>query len=231
MKHTKVCYHEKLDGLVLKSKLVSNITITLKLTLPRCLMPSYFVKHKLCKQDVLSILDTLPSREVWLLGLAIGAGNLAPSCFRTAYSNLQDISITSKATVIRKILNKLDYLFFLNKEPVLDNSAVSLHHVPALPKHFIPHADFLHLSQDIFLFLNIFEIIQVNKLFHYADRTWIAIAFEGDFIFALRTVPIEIYNKSRREKYGGFSTRMPVIQVQDKQYKILCDDGILFASN
>jgi len=106
MRRTKIHYHEKHNGLVLKSRLVSNITVQLRLTLPCSLMPSYWVKNKLSKTDVTSILDALPSRDVWLLGLATGAVTLAPSSFRTAYSNVEDILITSKASVIRKILRK-----------------------------------------------------------------------------------------------------------------------------
>jgi hypothetical protein len=229
MKHTKVNYYEKHDGLVLKSKLISNITIKLRLTLPRCLMPSYFKSHKLSRKDVISILDTLPSRDVWLLGLAIGAANLAPSCFRTAYSNVNDILITSKATVIRKIVHKLEHMLTVHHESMLDDSPVSLHHVPALPKHYIPHDDFLRLSQDILPCLNIFEVVEINRLFHYENGTWIAIAFEGVFIFALRAIELEVYNESRREKQEGFATKMPIISVRSQKFKILCDDGALFA--
>ncbi len=229
MKNTKVVYQEKHNGLVLKSKLISHVTIKLRLTLPRALMPSYWKINKLSKKDVISILDTLPSREVWLLGLAIGAASLAPSCFRTAYSSLNDILITSKATVIRKIVHKLASMFQIYQESMLDDTAVSMHHVPALPKHYISQADFLSLSQDILPALNIFDIIEINQLFHYQSYTWIAIAFEGHFIFALRTVSLDTYKKSKREKPVGYATKMPVIQVQQQQYKILCDDGILFA--
>ena len=174
-------------------------------------------------------MDTLPSREVWLLGLAIGAASLAPSCFRTAYSSINDILITSKATVIRKIVHKLAHIFQAYQEPMLDDTAVSMHHVPALPKHFISQADFLNLSLDILPALNLFDIIEINRLFHYQNYTWIAIAFEGHFIFALRTISLDIYQKSKREKSVGYATKMPTIQVQQHQYKILCDDGILFA--
>ena len=229
MKNTKVTYQEKHNGLVLKSKLISHVTIKLRLTLPRALMPSYWKSNKLSKSDVISILDTLPSREVWLLGLAIGAASLAPSCFRTAYSSISDILITSKATVIRKIVHKLAHMFQLFQESMLDDTAVSMHHVPALPKHYISQSQFLNLSQDILPALNIFSTIEINRLFEYQNYTWIAIAFEGHFIFALRTVSLETYNQSKREKPIGYATQMPTIQVEQQQYKILCDDGILFA--
>lgn len=230
MKNTKVTYRETCNGLVLKSELVSHVTVKLRLTLPSCLMPSYFQRHKLCKKDVETILGTLPPRDVWLLGIAIGAANLAPSCFRTAYSSLSDILITSKVTVRRNILNKFDHLFQINRDSVLDDSAMSRRHDPALPKHFISQSDFTFLSHDIFPNLNIFQVIDVNRLFCYQGKTWIAISFEGDSIFALCTIDEDTYKISRREKYGGLRTKMPTIRVQGQIFKILCDDGILFAA-
>jgi hypothetical protein len=223
-------YFEKLNGLVLKSNISSDIQVKFRLTLSRCLMPSYWKFAFLSKQDVRAILDVLPSRDVWLLGLAIGAVTLAPSSFRTAYAHLGDILITSKANVITRILLKYEQMFSINQQPMLDTSAISLHHVPALPKFFIPKMEYDKLSACILPDFQFFgPVAKVNQFFTYRENSqWIAIAFEGDCLYALRIVTDDDYKKSEREKRFGVATKMPIVMIADQKYAILCDDGALF---
>lgn len=228
MRHTKIQYYEKHEGLVLKSKLFCNIMISLRLTLPCSLMPSYWIKNKLSASDVASILDANTSRDVWLLGFAVGAVTLAPSSFRTSYSSPADISITSKASVIRKILFKLGHLLVLHKNSALNDCGVSLQHIPALPKHYVTEQEFYNVSQDILPCIDMLHVIKVNKLFLFQGTKWVAIAFEGDAIFALRAVEETIYKKSNRP--AGLLSRSPTIEVNSIRFQLLPDDGILFVA-
>jgi hypothetical protein len=229
-KHINVEYHEKQDGLLLKSIISSDIQVTLKLTLPRCLMPSYWKFSFLSKPDVQSILEKMPPREVWLLGLAIGAVTLAPSSFRTSYTHLGDIQITSKANVITRILGKFEHLFAANQQNMLDTSTSSLHHDPALPKFYLTKPEYDQLASTILPELSFFGPVSiVNKVFHYRlDSQWIAVAFEGESLYALRIVLEDIYKASKREKKFGIVTKMPLLQCDDEIYAVLCDDGALF---
>ncbi len=231
-KSINVEYQEKTNGLVLKSTIYADIKIKFRLTLSRCLMPSYWKFANLSKKDVRAILDVLPSRDVWLLGLAIGAVTLAPSSFRTAYAHLGDILITSKANVINHILLKFERQFSENEKSILDNSIVSLHHNPSLPKFYILKVEFDKLANTLLPDLQFFgSRTNVNHLFTYRENSqWIAIAFEGDALYALRAVPEEDYIKSKREKIFGIATKMPLIilQTTNQVYAILSDDGALF---
>ncbi len=229
-KQISVTYREKNDGLSLKSIISCGIQVTLRLTLPRCLMPSYWKFAFLSKQDVQSILEKMPPREVWLLGLAIGAVTLAPSSFRTSYIHLGDIQITSKANVMSRILGKFEQLFATNQQTMLDTSTVSLHHVPALPKFYLTKLEYDKLASTILPELCFFgPTSTVKRIFSYRSYSkWVAIAFEGDSLYALRLVTEEHYKKSHREKKFGIVTKMPLLQYEDSVYAILCDDGVLF---
>jgi hypothetical protein len=206
-------------------------------------MPSYWKQHKLSKQDVEVIMDACAPRDIWLLGIAIGATtNLPPSSFRTSYSSPQDIWITSKASVVRKIVTKLQHMFFEHPHSALDSSPISAHHHPPLPVHYLSEADFHRLSEHMLPVLNIFEVLQVPRLFPHLGNQFIAIAFEGYSIFALRAVPEEVYQAANREEGNSILCRMPIIAVGAvgagvkeaeaegcKRYAVLCDYGVLFS--
>jgi hypothetical protein len=228
---TQVEFQEKYNGLVLKATIFGEVVVKLRLTLSRCMMPSYWKFAFLSRRDVMSILDFLPARDVWLLGLGLGVVSLSPSIFKTAYAHLGDILITSKAGVITRILQKYEQLFEQNQQAMLDTSAASLHHVPALPKFFLYKQEYTKLSSTLttnFQFYNT-DQIDVKEIFDYREDTkWIAIAFEGDCLHALRLVPYATYIKARHEKQLCVATKMPLLTYKDQAYAILCDDGALF---
>jgi len=115
-----------------------------------------------------------------------------------------------------------------HRNSVLNEGGVSKHHTPALPKHFLDPSDFTLLSHDVLPNLSLTQIHTINHLFCFREEKWIAVGFEGDCIFALRVLESSIFQDARRD-FDKWNKRMPTIRFQDHDYKVLLDDGILFA--
>ncbi len=213
-KQIRVQYKEKHNGLVLKSRISSNIEVKMHVRLARCLMPSYWKFAKLSRADVQSILGYSHAKDVWLLALALGVISLSPSSFRTSYTSLNDIAIGSRQPAIKNILAKFELEFVHNQEVILDNGSLSLDHVPALPKFYLTKQEYDRLSTTILPELKFFsEPMEIHSIFHYRENTlWVAIHFEGECLYAVKLWPKSIFEKSGRQNAALKCSQLPLVK-------------------
>ena len=227
MNRVQIHFIQKYGDLVLKSTLTSSVHVKLRLTLPSTMMPAYWKRHELSAEDVGKLLDHANTRDIWLLAIAVGAAELAPSCFKIAYSTPQDILITSKAATIRKIITKF--------EPSLSrHNKIQSESIPPFQlqfpmiKHYVSVHDAERLRNNMLPGFNLLHITPVSKPFEFLEQSWIALRLENDYILAMRVLQEKHYLKlQRREVY------VPKICLKEQPecvYCLILDDMLIFAT-
>lgn len=236
----KACHVEyKENDLVLKSVAKCNIKVKMHLTLPPCMMPSFWIQHHLDVTDVESILDAMSTRDVWLLAIATGSCEPSLSHLIMTFQSLQSIGMDGKATALRKILAKF--------QPCLENTKWKWQGVTTKPiikfdlsplpmlQQFVCNKDMEFLRNHMLSRLTLFETIAISGMFHFLNRDWIAITLCGDYLQAVRVDymhAVRVVPEEEWQKRQTYQTTAPLpaprVSFQGKLFYLFLDDSMLF---
>jgi hypothetical protein len=155
--------------------------ITLTLTLPPFVLPYFWKRYKLSKQDIKRYANYFPAQYYWLTALLFGIDVIA-SAIKPSFASAQEVSISCKPLALLKILKLCDHI---SPRSVLSTQT---QHIPP-PPFFIVSADTIqYLSSMIYHDLKPFVKNPVSKLFPLHGTLYLPIHAEQDGILLKRVV-------------------------------------------
>jgi len=177
---------------------------TCEFTLPTSLLPTYWKRHNLSKQDLNSQQNYSEASTIWLLSLLYGVDS-SSSSLKPSFSTATGVLVSSKAIAIRKLIRKLKIKF--NSTSMISSGVASLVHIPGIPHNFVTGEKFEKISGLITPVLNIFEENVITGLIDYLDILWLPRSFENDSIYMVRVVLLEVFTKSGKGRTGALCSR------------------------
>jgi len=224
MPKLRVQFHEINDNLTLVShaqSINSQLDIHMDLCLPSYLMPSFWFRHKLTSENVATILNNALPQDVWLLALSTGSSEPAPSCVKVGFSRMEDISVGSRASAVRKIVDHFATQFESAQHPMLE---LSPQYNQALVRHFLTEEHMQYVRNNLLPNFDFFNTTHIQSLFDFCGQKWISIHFDQNIILAVRASPRKDYDLSMRQG------RKSVVCCEGVEYVLLEDASILFMS-
>ena len=162
--------------------------------IPTCVTPEYWQRHTLSRHDIETIVSYVPTLFLWLVALTHGL-HCPWYSLRTSAASTLDVTMSGKATAIELLLTTLGI------QPSSTNrldlhSVESFEHVPPVPRHTIPTADFLRLTHNLVgpllprcLLLDTDLIPQIPFIWSYRGLPLVAVGLEGDVVCCHVVVP------------------------------------------
>jgi len=205
MPRSRADYTETDEHLVMNSVVTTpHIQVHMRLHLPAYLMPSYWTRHELTSENVATLLHNTDTLEVWLLAIATGSAEPAPSCLKLGFASSRDILIGSRAATVRKVLEKFEPILAPFQFSRLEPKQWFCFRDP-LVRHFISQEKIEFLKQNLLPCFDLFNIVQTQPLFCFRNQQWIAVAVDGDVVLAACVVPLEIYERALHDD-GAFNS-------------------------
>ena len=188
---------------------------TVKLTLPITMTLPYIKRHMLSMKDLEQFTEVASANIQWLTVLLLGT-DVSPSSIKWSCSSPYDVLVSSKAIATKKILKKYNHTF--SKINKLDNSSITIEHVPGLPKHYVSSEMFEQITRIVTPNVSPFTVTDIAGTFEMLGVRWMASTFESYFIYCIRVVTKESYEKSNKFIQKGLATRSCLVRVGDEVF-------------
>jgi hypothetical protein len=118
---------------------------TVELNLPLFLTASLWQRHRYSAHDVETTLGYFSVSHLWQCALLFGIP-ISNSAIYLSFSHAEEITFTSKAVVIRKLLKSLDPSV-LGSHSVLEKCKTQ--HIPPIPIHPVPLVEYQWLKSRV----------------------------------------------------------------------------------
>ena len=157
--------------------------------LPTCILPQYWKRHTLSREEIDTILSYLPTKFVWMVGMVYGI-HCPWFLLRSSASSTMGITLSGKALALEMILGKTNTVPRDGGDPVLDiDSIESLEHIPPIPRYYVSPEDFSHVCSGIILDLLPRSLLipgepigTVPFMYQYLSMNWIPVGLEGSSV-------------------------------------------------
>lgn len=194
----------------------TNIRVTCSFTLPSCLRPEYWARHKLSDGDLLYIFNICDALLLWRLAIVLG-GFVAFTAVQYNTSKKIDTFVSGRSMAVKQILSLVS-----RKGIQLADTSVLIadkmqRHIPLLPIYIVPTAQYGRLSSsvvDIWPGLPESKIEVDNALF-LVGCFWIPTTHEPSGLCCTR---IKLKNRAQDTKAVGFLSRTADVWVNGVLY-------------
>lgn len=198
--------------------------------IPTVVLPSYWIRHQLSRNDIDNIMAYIPTRLVW--ASAVISGIQCPwFTLRASSATSMGITLAGKAFAVDLLLEEYKIIPSTINKLDLD-SVESFDHVPPIPKYVIDRSTFETISRCIVshlmprsLLTGDEQIGEIPFLYDFLKIQWVPTGIEGNSICCNR-VTIEsdfVYNRM-----GGF-THEPKLGIYNGATYCLTDEVILLS--
>ena len=204
--------------------------------LPTCILPAYWIRHHLSRQDIDIITNYIPTKLLWLC--ALGQGILCPwFMFRTSSSSQTDITMSGKSTAIDLILKHTGYVPPETNQ--LDVSSLeSLDHIPPIPRISVGLDTINLLSTHISGILYPRSLLdpaddqipEVSCMYRVHGLDVIPLGLEGTAIHCVAVVKESEYLSTLVQCSSRSYTHDPRVCLYKSQVYCLTDESVLLSS-
>jgi hypothetical protein len=168
-------------------------TLNMELKLPTVIFPEYWARHHLSREDIVTILNCLPTNYLWL-GYILCGGECPWSFVKPSFAYPHEVIVTGKKTVISHLLKKATHDIDQVCDSILYQPVGGTEHIPPLPRHTVPYTDYEFLSHNInpHLIPREFQDPEypphVSGTYSLYGLDWIATSLDGDSICLTRVI-------------------------------------------
>jgi hypothetical protein len=181
------------------------ITMSVYARLPTCILPCYWARHSLTREDIDTIVAYVPTSLLWKCAILYG---ISPPWYslRSSSASSVTVSISGKAIAVDMILAQMD-ISPTSGVRILDTESVdSLEHIPPIPKHRVSKEVYAMLHDNIcgqLLPLTLLipgdPVGCISYIYTFLGKKWVAVGIEGDSICINAIV-----NENEYETYAKF---------------------------
>ena len=201
------------------------ITRKIRLTLPLMLTPDVWMRHEFSLVDVVDVLDCFKANQLWQLAQLLGIP-VSSSSVKLGFSSASSIVCCSKAIIMEKITKTIRERkdIILRDQNVLDRTHED--HVPQLPVHYISNSEYSYWKGKVQPMNMLTENI-VDGLFKWKDILLTPIGLEGDHLYMIRVVSLDVFKASNRHCDSLVTKPVPFV-FQGQIYCGLIDEAAYF---
>ena len=207
------------------------LTMRVRGRIPTCIIPSYWARHSLTREDIDTIISYVPTSVLWKCAILHG---ITPSWYslRSSSSSSTAISLSGKAIAVDSLLEHLHISPSTGPNRLDTESIDSLEHIPPIPKY--------HVEKDIYqkLYSNISSqllpaslmipgdiIGTIPFIYSFMDQLWVPVGIEGELICCNVVIKESEYKTCDIFNYGY--THLPKIGKYENDIYCLTDELIL----
>lgn len=197
-----------------------------RMRLPLNMTPAMWLRHQYSLLDVVDTLNYFRSIHLWQLAVLLCLP-IANSSVKLGFSTPVSMHFSSKAQVLTKITGHLSQNYVFPAHEVLDT--VHVDHVPSLPVHRIPSAEYQRCKQSVAETMSIVHINRCPRVWTWSGVTMVSLRLEGDALYAMRVVPESVFLRSGRECRSMATTPMRFrVPGEPEVYYGLTDEASFF---
>jgi hypothetical protein len=208
-------------------------TMNIQSRVPTCVLPAYWARHGLSRQDIDTIVAYIPTKVVWMCAILYGI-----PCpwftLRCSSASVMDITLSGKSTAIDLLIEHAGLAPLQNSHKLDVDSVESFEHIPPIPVHKITREDFTMISCGITsqllprrLLTTPDSIGVIPVIYPFNGIEWIPVGIEGDAI-CCNAVQSE---SSYTYQTGGGYTHEPMIGNYRGEIYCLTDVLILLTAD
>jgi len=208
--------------------------IQIQSRLPTCILPDYWIRHRLSRRDIDTIISYIPTKLVWMSAMLCGLPCPWYS-LRSSASSPWDITLSGKSQAVDLMLQRLGHQPSLVHKLDVD-SIESFEHIPPIPKCPISQGVFDHLSSGLAcqllprMLLGPLEPVgSIPLLYEHVGRAWVPVGLEGDAI-CCNAVVLETDFVYPNSQHNGY-THAPMVGRYEGVVYCLTDELVLFCVN